>query len=202
MAGKAKKPVAKPKAKSPVKRKSRVTAKPAVRSKSKPKVTAKKTPKPAVKSKSKPRVKPKPKVTARATPKPAAKSSVKRKKKTRGSSRFEDIKKALILQRGTLLSEAGTVINATTVRVGSCPDLTDQASAESDQAFVLKLKEREQKLLNKIDETLERINQGTYGTCQSCEALIPYPRLKVRPVTTLCIECKTLEEEEEKIRRG
>ena len=94
------------------------------------------------------------------------------------------------------------MINNTTVRVGSCPDLTDQASAESDQAFVLKLKEREQKLLNKIDATLERINEGTYGICQSCEDPIPYPRLKARPVTTLCIECKTLEEEEEKIRRG
>ncbi len=94
------------------------------------------------------------------------------------------------------------VINTTTVRVGSCPDLTDQASAESDQAFALKLKEREQKLLTKIVETLDRISQGTYGICQSCEAPIPYPRLKVRPVTTLCIECKTLEEEEENIRLG
>ena len=94
------------------------------------------------------------------------------------------------------------MINNTTVRVGSCPDLTDLASAESDQAFVLKLKEREQKLLNKIYETLERINQGTYGICQSCEAPIPYLRLKVRPVTTLCIECKMLEEEEEQIRLG
>ena len=182
MAGKAKKPAAKSKAKSPVKPKSKVTVKPAVKSKSKPRV--------------------KPKVTTKATPKPAVKSAVKRKKKTRGASRFEDIKKALIVQRGTLLSEAGTVINNTTVRVGSCPDLTDQASAESDQAFVLKLREREQKLLNKIDATLERINEGTYGICQSCEDPIPYPRLKARPVTTLCIECKTLEEEEEKIRRG
>ena len=106
------------------------------------------------------------------------------------------------MQRETLLSEAGTVIINDTGRVGSCPDLTDLASAESDQAFVLKLKEREQKLLNKIDETLDRINQGIYGICQSCEAPIPYPRLKVRPVTALCIECKTLEEEEEKTRRG
>ena len=158
--------------------------------------------KPAAKSKAKPPVKPKPKVTAKARARPAAKSSLKPKKKTKGSSRFEGIKKALIIQRETLLSEAGTVINNTTVRVGSCPDLTDLASAESDQAFVLKLKEREQKLLNKIHETLERINQGTYGVCQSCEALIPYPRLKVRPVTTLCIECKMLEEEEEQIRLG
>ncbi len=90
----------------------------------------------------------------------------------------------------------------TTVRVGSSPDLTDQASAETDQAFVLKLKEREQKLLKKIDETLERISEGGYGICQSCDEPIPLPRLKARPVTTLCIECKTIEEEEENLRRG
>lgn len=184
MAGKAKKPAAKAKAGSPAKPKTKATVKP------------------TAKAKAKPLVKLKPKVTAKAVARPATKSSVKPTKKTKGASRFEDIKKALITQRETLLSEAGTVINTTTVRVGSCPDLTDQASAESDQAFVLKLKEREQKLLNKIDETLDRINQGMYGICQSCETPIPYARLKVRPVTTLCIECKTLEEEEEKTRRG
>lgn len=172
MARKVTKPAVKSKAQSPVKPNTKVQVKP------------------AEKSKAKSQVKPKPKI------------SVKPKKHAKGASRFEDIKKALIIQRETLLSEAGMVINNTTVRVGSCPDLTDQASAESDQAFVLKLKEREQKLLTKIVETLDRINQGTYGICQSCEAPIPYPRLKVRPVTTLCIECKTLEEEEENIRQG
>ncbi len=100
-----------------------------------------------------------------------------------------------------MLSEAGMPINDTDP-MGSCPDLTDLASAESDQAFVLKLKEREQKLLKKINETLDRINQESYGICEGCKAPIPYPRLKVRPVTTLCIECKMLEEEEEKIRQG
>lgn len=132
----------------------------------------------------------------------AGKAPKSKKRSGKKPSPFEDIKKTLLIQRATLLSEAaGTVIN-NTVRIGSCPDLTDQASAESHQAFVLKLREREQKLLNKIDETLERINRGTYGICQSCEAPIPYPRLKARPVTTLCIECKTREEEEEKIRSG
>ena len=142
----------------------------------------------------------KPKQKSTAKKKVVAKSAAK-PKKTKGSQRFEDIKNALMIQRETLLAEAGTVMNST-VRVGSCPDLTDQASAESNQAFVLKLKEREQKLLTKIEETLAQIKQGTYGICQGCDAPIPYQRLKVRPVTTLCIECKTLQEEEEKIRLG
>ena len=55
--------------------------------------------------------------------------------------------------------------------------------------------------VKKIDEALDRIDQSTYGICERCEEEIPYPRLKARPVTTLCINCKTLEEQEEKARR-
>ncbi len=80
------------------------------------------------------------------------------------------------------------------------PDLSDQATAQVDQSFVIRLKEREQKLLKKIDEALERIAANTYGVCEGCRGEIPYQRLKARPVTTLCIECKTLQEEEERIR--
>ncbi len=80
------------------------------------------------------------------------------------------------------------------------PDLSDQATAQVDQSFVIRLKEREQKLLKKIDEALERIAANTYGVCEGCGGEIPYQRLKARPVTTLCIECKTLQEEEERIR--
>jgi len=56
-------------------------------------------------------------------------------------------------------------------------------------------------LIKKIDEALDRIDQSTYGICERCEEEIPYPRLKARPVTTLCINCKTMEEQEEKARR-
>ena len=79
--------------------------------------------------------------------------------------------------------------------------MSDQASAEVDQNFSMRIKEREQKLLKKIDEALERMNKNTYGICERCEEEIPYQRLKARPVTTLCIACKTLQEQEEKIRR-
>jgi DnaK suppressor protein len=56
-------------------------------------------------------------------------------------------------------------------------------------------------LLRKIDEALDRMEQGTYGICERCEKEIPFQRLKARPVTTLCIECKTLQEQEERMRR-
>ena len=81
------------------------------------------------------------------------------------------------------------------------PDVSDQASAEAEQNFSMRIREREQRLIKKIDEALDRIDQNTYGICERCEEEIPYPRLKARPVTTLCINCKTLEEQEEKIRR-
>ena len=64
----------------------------------------------------------------------------------------------------------------------------------------MRIKEREQQLLKKIDEALDRLSKNIYGICERCEEEIPYHRLKARPVTTLCIACKTLQEQEEKIR--
>jgi DnaK suppressor protein len=86
--------------------------------------------------------------------------------------------------------------------VENFPDLTDQASVETDQNFTLRLREREQKLLKKIDEALERIANGTFGICESCGEEISLKRLEARPVTTLCIECKTRQEADEKIRES
>ena len=81
------------------------------------------------------------------------------------------------------------------------PDVSDQASAEVDQNFSMRIRDREQKLLKKIEEALDRMKAGIYGICERCAEDIPYKRLKARPVTTLCIECKTLQEQEEKARR-
>jgi DnaK suppressor protein len=114
--------------------------------------------------------------------------------------KFKSIRADLQRQRLALLNEAG---EALTNRQGpeSFPDMSDQASAEVDQNFELRLKEREQKLLKKIDEALDRMATNTYGICERCGQEIPLKRLKARPVTTFCIECKTLQEQEEKIRR-
>ncbi len=79
-------------------------------------------------------------------------------------------------------------------------DPADRASQESDQFFTLRLRDRDRKLINKINEALERIDDGTYGICEQCGQEISIPRLKARPVTTLCIECKSKQEEMEKLR--
>ena len=79
-------------------------------------------------------------------------------------------------------------------------DTYDLASDERDREINFILNDREREKLLAIDEALQRIADKTYGICESCEKEIPYKRLKARPVTTLCIECKTQQEEEEKMR--
>jgi DnaK suppressor protein len=113
------------------------------------------------------------------------------------------IKKKLLKQRNELLSEAEQTLNSRiSTEKESFPDPTDQAVAELDNNFLLRLRGREQKLLKKIDEAIARIDGGTYGVCESCGEQISVKRLEARPVTTLCIECKTRQEEEEKLQEG
>jgi len=80
------------------------------------------------------------------------------------------------------------------------PDPADQASAETDLSFDIRIKSRELKLIHKIDETLYRLREGDFGTCDGCGGDISIKRLQARPVTTLCIDCKTEQEQAEKTR--
>lgn len=115
---------------------------------------------------------------------------------------YAEIKTMLERQKHALLVEAGVTLESTLTPVSEgFPDWTDQASVEVDQNCVLRLREREQHLLNKIDDAIERIKDNTFGVCETCGAAISLKRLKARPVTTLCIECKTKQEYEEKMRQ-
>ncbi|HEX7372865.1 MAG TPA: TraR/DksA C4-type zinc finger protein, partial [Thermodesulfobacteriota bacterium] len=80
----------------------------------------------------------------------------------------------------------------------SFPDPTDRANLETDRNFLLRIRDRERKLIGKIKEALARIDDGTFGICEECGDDISEERLKARPMTTLCIDCKTKAEEEEK----
>jgi DnaK suppressor protein len=73
-------------------------------------------------------------------------------------------------------------------------DPNDRASQESDMALELRNRDRERKLIKKIDETLGKINEHDYGYCESCGVEIGLKRLEARPTATLCIDCKTLDE--------
>ncbi|HCS13010.1 MAG: RNA polymerase-binding protein DksA [Zetaproteobacteria bacterium CG06_land_8_20_14_3_00_59_53] len=82
----------------------------------------------------------------------------------------------------------------------SFPDPTDQATMESDRDFDLRIRDRERRLIRKIDQAMGRIKDGTFGICDSCGGDISSKRLQARPVTTLCIDCKTAQEIEERTR--
>lgn len=112
---------------------------------------------------------------------------------------IKSIKAELLRQKSILLGEAGATINNMPAAI-LYPDLGDQAEMEIERNFLLRLRGREQKLLKKIDEALERIENGTFGLCEICGREIDIRRLMARPVTTMCIECKMEQEEEERIR--
>ena len=112
--------------------------------------------------------------------------------------KIQEIKKKLISQKVALLAEAGEALNELPGQT-AFPDLGDQATAEIDRNFMLKLRGRERKLLKKIEDAIERIDKGVFGICDRCGEEINIKRLEARPVTTMCIDCKTQEEEEEKL---
>lgn len=82
----------------------------------------------------------------------------------------------------------------------SPPDFTDQATLESDMGFAIHIKERASKLIRKIGDTLEKIEDGTFGICEECGGRISEKRLLARPVATRCIKCKKKQEAEERQR--
>ncbi len=107
--------------------------------------------------------------------------------------------KNLLTQRlDELLAEANGTVNGMTGLSDRFPDPTDRASLESDRNFTLRIRDREGKLIDKINEALDRIENGNYGICEKCEEKISEGRLRARPVTTLCIECKREQEIAEK----
>jgi DnaK suppressor protein len=78
------------------------------------------------------------------------------------------------------------------------PDPNDRASQETDMSLELRSRDRERKLIKKIDESIERIDTGDYGYCEVCGVEIGVERLEARPTAELCIDCKTLDEIREK----
>ena len=97
-----------------------------------------------------------------------------------------------------LLSHADETVSGMTEQKENFPDPTDRAALESDRNFMLRIRDREHKLIKKVKKALDRIEGGTFGICDKCGEDISIERLKARPVTTQCIDCKTKEEAFEK----
>ena len=117
-------------------------------------------------------------------------------------SELKEFQELLGLRRKELLAEAERTVGGMTTNKESFPDPTDRASLEANRNAMLRIRDRELKLLTQIDEALERIEDGSYGLCGECGGPIGVDRLKARPVTTLCIECKSEQEDKEQRRRG
>ena len=96
-----------------------------------------------------------------------------------------------------LKAEVSTTVDGMRVGTGAFPDPTDRASLESDRNLTLRIRDRERKLRNKIEDALERLDEGTFGICEICGGKITTNRLEARPVTTLCIDCKESQEQDE-----
>jgi len=99
-----------------------------------------------------------------------------------------------------ILQKGQATIDDMTETVEVYADPADRATAESDRAFTLRLRDRERKLIKKIQQALTRIDEGEFGMCVECGEEIGIARLKARPMTTLCINCKSKQEEDEMVR--
>ncbi|WP_456404732.1 RNA polymerase-binding protein DksA [Thiolapillus sp.] len=100
--------------------------------------------------------------------------------------------------RTSLMEEVDRTVHHMKDDAANFPDPNDRASQETEFSIELRTRDRERKLLKKINEALDAIDAHEYGFCESCGAEIGIRRLEARPTANLCIECKTLEEIREK----
>ncbi len=111
---------------------------------------------------------------------------------------LDHFRKILNSWKGELSQDIDRTVHTMQDEVTMFADPNDRASQESDMALELRNRDRERKLIKKIDETLSKIDANDYGYCESCGVEIGLKRLEARPTATLCIDCKTLDEIREK----
>jgi len=97
-----------------------------------------------------------------------------------------------------LLEEVSRTVHSMQDETANHPDPNDRASQETDMSLELRSRDRERKLIKKIEEATAKIDSNDYGYCETCGVEIGVQRLEARPTATLCIDCKTLDEIREK----
>jgi len=100
--------------------------------------------------------------------------------------------------KAQLMEEVDRTVHHMQDDAANFPDPNDRATQESEFSLELRTRDRERKLIKKIDESLKDIESGDYGYCETCGIEIGIRRLEARPTATLCIDCKTLDEIREK----
>ena len=111
---------------------------------------------------------------------------------------LSQFKKQLESMKVDINSDVEKTLTEMTSQTGNIPDPNDRATMESDRSFERRIRGRERKLMEKVDEALARIEDGTYGICAGCGEEIAVKRLQARPVAKFCIDCKTKQEQKEK----
>jgi len=124
----------------------------------------------------------------------------KAREKYMNTKQHEHFRKILTAWRQELLDEVSRTVHSMQDETENHPDPNDRASQETDISLELRSRDRERKLIKKIDESLDFIETSDYGYCDSCGVEIGIQRLEARPTATMCIDCKTLDEIREKQR--
>ena len=120
------------------------------------------------------------------------------KEKFMNAKMKEYFKQKLVNWKKDLLKESSQTLNNLQNENEAKPDITDRASEEIDRSFELRTRDRERKLINKIDAALQRIEDGSYGYCDETGDPISIKRLEARPVATLSLEAQEMHEKSEK----
>ena len=115
---------------------------------------------------------------------------------------LEHFRQILLAWKAELMSEVDRTLNTMQDENTALPDVNDRATQEEEFAIELRTRDRERKLIRKIEQSSEAIKNDDYGFCEACGIEIGLRRLEARPTATLCIDCKTLAEVKEKQNNG
>ena len=110
----------------------------------------------------------------------------------------EELKQILEAQLHELISKSGSMVSGLVASSVDSPEMVEHSSLDYFRSISLRISDRESKLIRKIQQALVKIQTGDYGICDMCGEDISIARLRARPVTTLCISCKTKQESIEK----
>jgi len=113
-------------------------------------------------------------------------------------AQVEHFRRILQNWKGELMREVDRTVHHMQDEAANFPDPNDRATQESEFSLELRTRDRERKLIKKIEEAMENLERGDYGYCETCGVEIGLRRLEARPTATQCIDCKTLDEIREK----
>jgi len=122
----------------------------------------------------------------------------KRGEEYMNDKQVEHFQSILLGWKRQLMEEVDRTLNHMQDEAANFPDPNDRATQESEFTLELRTRDRERKLIKKIDESLATLDSGDYGFCETCGIEIGIRRLEARPTATLCIDCKVLDEIREK----